>query len=64
MRVHIYARRHLRDWSRFDVKRLRALARERVSARLAAGRLGRSPGAVRYKAMTLGIKFSSIKRKS
>ena len=35
----------------------------RVSARVAAQKLGRSPGAVRYKAMMEGVSFRSINRK-
>ena len=36
---------------------------ERPPARVAASKLGRSPGAVRYKAMMEGVSFRSINRK-
>lgn len=61
-RYYSRARRYMRPWSAFEVRELRRLARKKRSARLIAGTLGRPPGAVRYKAMTLGIKFRSIKR--
>lgn len=51
------------EWSRRDNKRMREFARRRISARVAAGKLGRSPGAVRYKAMMEGVSFRSIDRK-
>ena len=51
-----------REWSRHDLKRLRRHAKNRISARVAAARLGRSPGAVRYKAMIEGVSFRSINR--
>lgn len=53
-------RRHNLEWSEFDTKRLRALAAEGVSSREAAKRLGRSTGAVKYKAMTEGVRFHAI----
>jgi hypothetical protein len=46
-----------------DDLKLRAFAKSRVSARVAASKLGRSPGAVRYKAMMEGVSFRSINRK-
>ena len=55
--------RHMREWSASDMKKLRQFAKERVSARVAAQKLGRSPGAVRYKAMMGGVSFRSINRK-
>lgn len=54
--------RHLAPWSAFDERELRRLARKKWSARLIAKRLNRAPGAVRYKAMKLGVKFRSINR--
>lgn len=51
-----------KPWSAADLKKMRALAKQRVSARIAAGKLGRSPGAVRFKAMNEGISFRSINR--
>lgn len=56
------ARNHMRDWSSTDVRRMRQCARRRISARVAAQKLGRSPGAVRYKAMVEGVSFRSINR--
>lgn len=54
------ARRHNADWSRFDVMRLRKLAADGVSGREAAERLGRSHGAVKFKAMVEGVRFHAI----
>ncbi len=51
-----------RPWSKSDVRKMRALARQRISARIAARKLRRSPGAVRYKAMIEGVSFRSINR--
>jgi hypothetical protein len=55
--------RHMREWSESDMKKLRQFAKSKVSARIAAQKLGRSPGAVRYKAMMEGVSFRSINRK-
>ena len=55
--------RHMREWSYGDMKKLRQFAKLKVSARVAAQKLGRSPGAVRYKAMMEGVSFRSINRK-
>ena len=55
--------RHMREWSAGDMKKLRQFAKQKVSARVAAQKLGRSPGAVRYKAMMEGVSFRSINRK-
>lgn len=52
-----------RPWTPTDNKKLRALARQRLSARVAAKKLRRSPGAVRYKAMMEGVSFRSINRR-
>lgn len=52
--------RHNQEWTRTDVALMRALARERCSARQAAKRLGRSTGAVKYKAMVEGVRFHFI----
>ena len=38
--------RHMREWSDGDMKKLRQFAKLKVSARVAAQKLGRSPGAV------------------
>ncbi len=53
----------MREWSEGDMKKLRQVAKARVSARVAAQKLGRSPGAVRYKAMMEGVSFRSINRR-
>jgi hypothetical protein len=55
--------RHMREWSEGDMKKMRAFAKSKLSARVAAQKLGRSPGAVRYKAMMEGISFRSINRR-
>jgi hypothetical protein len=50
-------------WSKEDVKNLRTFAKEKLSGPQAAKKLRRSPGAVAQKAMKLGIRFRSIRRK-
>jgi hypothetical protein len=49
-------------WSASDVRTMRKLARKKVSARIAAQKLGRSRGAVAFKAMRLGIAFRAIRQ--
>jgi hypothetical protein len=51
-------------WSSEDVKSLRSLAKARLSATQAAKKLRRTRGAVAQKAMKLGIRFRSIRRKA
>ena len=51
-------------WSNEDVKSLRSLAKARLSATQAAKKLRRTRGAVAQKAMKLGIRFRSIRRKA
>lgn len=53
-------RKHNTPWAPADLKQMRALAKLRMSARLAAKELGRTPGAVKYKAMVEGIRFRFI----
>jgi hypothetical protein len=53
-------RKHNAPWTSADLKKMRALAKARKSARLSAIELGRSPGAVKYKAMVEGIRFRFI----
>jgi len=53
-------RKHNAPWTSADLKKMRALAKVRMSARLAAKELGRTPGAVKYKAMVEGIRFRFI----
>jgi hypothetical protein len=51
-------------WSKEDVKNLRTFAKEKFSGAQAAKKLRRTPGAVAQKAMKLGIRFRSIRRKT
>jgi hypothetical protein len=51
-------------WSDEDVKNLRALAKAKLSGTQTAKKLRRSAGAVAQKAMKLGIRFRSVKRKT
>lgn len=53
---------HKSAWTAKELRRLRQLARQRMSARLAAAELGRTPGAVKYKAMVEGIRFQFIEQ--
>lgn len=50
-------------WTPADMRRMRELARQRKSAREAAKVLGRSRGAVAYKAMVEGVSFRAINQK-
>ena len=54
-------RRTRREWSKQDVRELKALART-TPARVIARKLKRTEGAVRQKAFSLGTSFSSRKR--
>lgn len=56
------ARNHMRDWTERDVRVMRKCAKAKLPARVAAEKLGRSPGATRYKAMMEGVSFRSINR--
>jgi len=51
-------------WSKDDVRNLRAFAKAKLSGTQTAKKLKRSPGAVAQKAMKLGVRFRSIKRKA
>jgi len=53
-------RKHNAPWTSADLKKMRALAKAKKSARLSAIELGRTPGAVKYKAMVEGIRFRFI----
>lgn len=55
-------RRHTDPWTPTEVRWLRGYARGRLSARQAAEKLGRTPGAVKFKAMVEGIHFSFIRQ--
>lgn len=56
------ARRHMREYTPAEMRRIRACARKRMSARVTAKLVGRSAGALRFKAMNEGISFRSINR--
>lgn len=51
-----------KPYTQTDMRRMRKCARSRMSARLTAAFLGRSPGALRVKACTVGVRFRSINR--
>jgi len=51
------------EWTPADVRRMRALAKAKKSAREAAEILGRSRGAVAFKAMKVGVSFHAIDQK-
>lgn len=53
-----------KEYTPAEVRRMRCYARQKMSARIAAEKLGRSPGAVRYKAMVEGIAFRSTNRRA
>jgi hypothetical protein len=50
-------------WSKADIKYLRQHAKQGRSSTLTAFLLDRTPGAVRFKAMTEGVRFRSLGRK-
>jgi hypothetical protein len=51
------------SWSKEDVKSLRSLAKARMSGPAIAKKLGRTVGAVSQKALALGVRFRSIRKK-
>jgi regulator of protease activity HflC (stomatin/prohibitin superfamily) len=55
-------RKHGQDWTPAEVRRLRALARRKLPARVAATVLGRTHGAVKFKAMVEGVRFHAIEQ--
>lgn len=55
-------RKHNSPWTDADLTRLRGYASEEMSAKQAAQRMGRTTGAVKYKAMMEGIRFQFIKQ--
>ncbi len=57
-------KRAVSAWSKDDVRNLRAYAKAKMSGTQTAKKLKRSPGAVAQKAMKLGVRFRSIKRKA
>lgn len=52
--------KHNDPWTPADLKKMRACAKAKMSARLAARELGRTTGSVKYKAMTEGVRFRFI----
>ena len=44
-----------------DLEKLQVLAKKKLSARLAAGDLGSSNCAIKYKAMVEGIRFQNVR---
>jgi hypothetical protein len=52
-----------REWSSENVRSLRGFAKARMSGTQIAKKLKRTPGAVSQKAMNLGIRFRSVRRK-
>lgn len=53
-------RRHNRPWTPHDIERMRKYASDGLSSRIAAEKLGRSRGAVAYKAMVERVEFHAI----
>lgn len=56
-------RQKLKPWSPADIRALRALAKAKLSARKIALKLKRTTGAVSQKALRLGVRFRSVKRR-
>ena len=54
--------KHNAPWTATDLKKLRWLAKMKLSARLAAKEVGRTAGAVKYKAMVEGLRFQFLKQ--
>jgi hypothetical protein len=54
------AKKNNQPWTPADMKRMRKDASDGRSAREAAKNLGRTPGAVKYKAMVEGVRFHAI----
>lgn len=58
------AKRRTLAWSRDDVKNLKAFAKAKLSGTQIAKKLKRTAGAVSQKAMRLGVRFRSVRRKA
>jgi hypothetical protein len=56
-------RRTIRSWSNEDVRSLKSFAKARMSGPQIAKKLRRTLGAVSQKAMHLGVRFRSVRRK-
>lgn len=54
--------RHLAPWSDIEKAALKRYARAGLSSRQAAKKLGRTTGAVKFKAMVAGIAFNAIRQ--
>jgi hypothetical protein len=52
-----------REWTSADVKQLRALAKAKLSGTAIAKKLRRTHGAVVQKALRIGVRFRSVRRK-
>lgn len=53
-------KRHNAGWSEHEVARMRAHARAGDTSKVSAKKLGRTHGAVKYKAMVEGVRFHAI----
>jgi hypothetical protein len=53
----------LRPWTKEDVRTLKTLAREKAKTTVIARKLKRSVGATHQKAMRLGVKLGTVRRK-
>jgi hypothetical protein len=53
----------LRPWTKEDVRTLKTLAREKTKTAVIAGRLKRTPGATKQKAMRLGVTLGEGRQK-
>jgi hypothetical protein len=60
--MSINTKRDGKPWNKQDVSRMRAHANQGLSARQSAARLGRTPAAVKFKAMSEGIRFHAIEQ--
>jgi hypothetical protein len=58
------SRRRIVAWSKDDVRTLKELAKAKLSGTQAAKKLRRSAGAVAQKAMKLGVKFRSVRKRA
>jgi hypothetical protein len=55
-------KKYQRRWLPPDLRALRSLAKRKLSARQAAPLLGRTVGAVKWKAMDEGVRFHAIEQ--
>jgi hypothetical protein len=52
-----------KEWTKTNVRELKALARQRTAARVIGRKLGRTEGAVRQKAYAEGVSFNPRRTK-